>query len=183
MKIFESFNEFINEKAKIRGGHQALLPIYEHYIDWLMKIYNIEKSKISISFKKLSKGSAGYLDVMSYKKGKPVLYIDKEAMPTSAMRYLAHELTHLKQMEEGKLDFSDHRYGDVFWNGKPYMKIRDYQNFEQKDYLEYKQLPWESEAYNNEATMQKIYIQSKEYKEFKDSATDNTLIYLLDNLF
>lgn len=71
-----------------------------------------------------------------------VIYVE-DMSPSKAIRVLAHELIHLKQVEEGKLSI---REGNkVWWNGTRPLGIGDGQEYHSYE-IPYEIRPWEKEA-------------------------------------
>lgn len=75
-----------------------------------------------------------------------------------ATKVLAHELVHVSQYETGRLQYTD----DVtIWEGKEYVIHRE----KSLSYEEYKNQPWEEEAFRLEKVLYSKYLeQTNDYK-------------------
>lgn len=90
-----------------------------------------------IEFETIRKHQYGLCD---YDEDEVIITIAKRLSPKDAIRTLFHELVHVKQYSDGRL-----QYGNI-WLGE---KVKDaYENY-----------PWEIEAFKIEAEMMKAFMQ------------------------
>ena len=174
------FKNFINEKTKLIGIKEKFkIDVYNNYIDFLKDHFKITED-IELSVRKPSKNVMfGYIDLVSMSKGKYKIIVQDGSLSTVLSR-IAHEYTHVAQFLKGHLNYTDDLQ-HILWYDNEYISIKELQNVT-KNLDEYKKLPWEAEAYKNQADMNKIYEKSHFFKDLKDSA-DDTLKFVLDNLF
>ena len=77
-------------------------------------------------------------DVMGKANNNGTIIINKNVCPSKTQDVVDHEMVHIKQMRDGRLDYDDEY---VYWEGKKYSRAEmDEGN---------KKLPWENEAYKN----------------------------------
>lgn len=74
--------------------------------------------------------------------------ISKQAKGSVIKDFIAHELTHIKQINKGELQFKN---GGVIWKGKEVMTKKEFEKHSKvktiDDFNRYKSVPWEKEAY------------------------------------
>jgi hypothetical protein len=102
------------------------------------------------------------------KQGKPMM-----------IQSLIHELTHVKQIAKKELQPAPD-YKSIYWKGKEFITVRDYKKIMKKNPNEYKNLPWEKEAYGNMKSKYKKFLQSKYWKDLQGK--DATLDYIIKNI-
>jgi hypothetical protein len=74
--------------------------------------------------------------------------ISKQAKGGVIKEFIAHELTHVKQINNGDLQYKN---GGVIWKGKEVMTKKEFEKHSRvktsEDYKRYKSVAWEKEAY------------------------------------
>lgn len=90
---------------------------------------------LTIQFERLEKGKCGYCD---YDEDEVIITIAKRLSLKEILRTLFHEMVHVKQHVEGRLEYGYKWMGIVYEDN-------------------YHNLPWEIEAYELEERMMKIF--------------------------
>ena len=74
--------------------------------------------------------------------------LSKTANEKTLKNFIAHELTHVKQINKGELQYKN---GGVIWRGKQVMTKKEFEKHSKvktiEDFNRYKSVPWEKEAY------------------------------------
>lgn len=96
------------------------------------------------------------------------------------IKSLIHELTHVMQVSKGHLKPSDN-WKSIIWKGDYVLDVKDYKKM-MRNFNEYKQLPWEKEAYDNmsDAKLRGRLFDSKYWNELRGK--DDTLDYIINNI-
>lgn len=96
------------------------------------------------------------------------------------IKSLIHELTHVKQVHKGELKPKSD-WKSIIWKDNYELTVKEY-NKKTKDFNEYKELPWEKEAYNNmlDTSLRNKLFQSDYWVNLKGK--DPTLDYIIDNI-
>jgi hypothetical protein len=111
--------------------------------------------------------------------GKITLHYNPNASYEMMLKSLIHELIHAKQVVKGELKPSDD-WKELVWKGKSIISVKDYNKFQQKDINQYKNLPWEKEAYGGMDKYYRMFLKSKEFNNLTDK--DPNLDYIISNL-
>ncbi len=92
------------------------------------------------------------------------IQLNKNSSFATWVKFLAHELTHIRQMKEGRLIIVDDKH--IHWVD-PKGRVSTHQpvdidlNFDQDtDFDKYKELPWEREAYTEQ---ERLYIKCESH--------------------
>jgi hypothetical protein len=178
-----TFKEYyLIENVNIKGNikeHEKLL--YEIFINFVLKKLKINPN-INIVFKnKMSKKFFGYFDILSFIKN-PNEFIDiiikNGAGYKATFKYLAHELTHIKQAINNELNVSDDN--KILLGIDNYsISVLNYSKLQKSDFNKYKEIPFENEAYNNEKIVDD-FINSVEFKNLRN--VDDNLKFIVDNI-
>ena len=148
--------------------------IYNKYVEFLEDYFktNID---IEISFRKPTKRIYfGFIDLIALSKGKYKIIVEHTAY--GMLGKIAHEYTHCVQYKEGRLkEASDEQ--SVYWKGKEYITNKELKKITNFD--EYKQLPWEAEAYAMQDMLPKLFKESDYYQELR--GIDVNIDFLMDN--
>lgn len=96
------------------------------------------------------------------------------------VKSLIHELTHVKQVSKGKLRPSDD-WKHILWEDDFNISVKDYRK-KMKDFNEYKNLPWEKQAYDNmlDLSLREKLFNSKQWKSLKGK--DVNLDFIISNI-
>lgn len=94
------------------------------------------------------------------------------------IKSLIHELTHVKQVTKGELKPAED-YKSIIWKDQFNLSVRDYKK-KMKNFNEYKELPWEAEAYNNMNTLYNEFMGSSYWENLKGK--DQTLDFIIQNI-
>jgi hypothetical protein len=129
----------------------------QFYIDKLLSKQNKSSKKyyIHIEFCSRLEGKKGETEVESdeTEKGKYKEYlilIKKSNHSEGFLQTIAHELTHVKQYMEGRLNFGKDM-NHTIWNGKTYDERK----------ISYWFHPWEIDAYGTEKCIYELYLEKK----------------------
>ena len=95
------------------------------------------------------------------------------------IKILIHELTHVKQISKKELQPAPD-YKSIYWKGKEFITVRDYNKLIKKDRNSNRKLPWEIEADTNMKKLYSEFLNSSYWKGMYGK--DVTLDYLIDNL-
>ena len=115
----------------------------------------------------------------SVKLNKFTLHWNPNQSYSSIIQSLIHELTHVKQISKKELQPAKD-YKSLYWKGKKFISVRDYNKLMKKDARGYMKLPWEMEAETNMSNLYKVFLKSKYWKELRGKNT--TLDYIMDNI-
>lgn len=163
MKINEIRKQLILE-LKLAPSLQIL---HASAIDYFKRELGIS-TDVKIRYKKVSKShSFGYFD---FNKTITV----EDAGTTITIGNIAHELTHVQQMQSKRLEVKEKQ---MFWEGKPIVSYDEYSH--NRDFNVHKNWPWEIEAYSNQKLLPQKYYKSAEF--IKTMNSNPTLKYMLDN--
>ena len=117
---------------KFKRSEKAL---YRHAINWFLDREGLEANvKLAVENFLFFDGSTERV-----KKGKYVVYINPDNDPFAKLSTLFHELTHVKQMSEGRLR-------GWYWMNKKHKKT------------DYEHQPWEIEAHAVENYLADLYL-------------------------
>lgn len=178
------FNDFskIYESNRFKEYEKIL---FKNFVDFIKDKWDIDKD-VKVTLKKSNnRGLYGSvtLSEASVKRTNFILYLNSDSTYLNIFKSLLHELTHVKQISEGRLRASkDWKY--VLFNDDYKISVKDYKKILKKGFSEdYKNLPWEEEAYLN---MDKEYL----IKEYLNSDYVNkirkenpTIDFIVDNVF
>lgn len=126
----------------------------------------IDNSINIIAVHKKQKGNYfGYVDFLKVNKESTneIVICNNNIGFDTALNYIAHEITHIKQIINNQLSVSSD-YKNLFWNDKKIMSISVYHNYVKNKGIEkYMLIPFESEAYFNEQTLLNEYKKTNRY--------------------
>jgi len=91
---------------------------------------------------------------------------------------LIHELTHISQVYKGELRPSED-YKSIIWKDDFILSAREYSKV-MKNFSEYKNLPWEKEAYDNMNLLYDDFISSNFWTTLQGK--DETLDFIINNI-
>jgi hypothetical protein len=111
--------------------------------------------------------------------GKITVHYNPNASYEMQLKSLIHELIHAKQVVKGELKPSDD-WKELVWKGKSIISVKDYNKFQKKDINQYKNLPWEKEAYEGMDKYYRMFLKSKEFNNLTNK--DPNLDYIISNL-
>lgn len=157
-------------------------PLIIDFADFCKEQLNISDSTaIDINFKKIPKDQIGFVNFGKIIKGQNEITIDRNAGFNVMLSYIAHEMTHVMQIQKKKLAVKDWYF---WWNGEKNISTNDYNSIvSKKNISAYNQLPWEKEAYRNQETFVKKYIESDNFSELKMHSKEPNLKFILDYSF
>ena len=164
------------------GGNGGMKP-YEKLL--MSALVSFMKNTLNFSAKvtvkkKSSNSMFGDLTLSSSAmSGKITLHYNPNASYERMLKSLIHELIHAKQVVKGELKPSDD-WKELVWKGKSIISVKDYNKFQQKDINQYKNLPWEKEAYGGMDKYYRMFLKSKEFNNLTDK--DPNLDYIISNL-
>lgn len=181
--LLENYNEFIGEasKHKFTTNKDINLLIISFLKFWENKI-GLKRDEVKIQITKTPKNLGGYIKIGSggYTNGL-VLKINKDFGLRIQLNYIAHELVHAKQFIDKRLQFD----GDyIKWLGKDFISTKDYMKLissvkkSPKRLVEYKELPWEVEAYKANDNALSMFKKSSDFKELQDNANEVQMLYI-----
>ncbi len=172
----KSLIEIYEQSNKISKPEKLL---NDAIIGYMKDKFKFNPNKITVK-KKLSDSTFGdvVLSDSSLNKGNFTIHFN----PDSGYRYrigaLIHELTHVKQISKGELRPSED-WKKVLWKNNYEVSVKDYKKAG-KNIEQYKSLPWEKEAYENQKNLVNDFLASKYFKELKGK--DKTLDFIIDNI-
>lgn len=134
--------------------------LLERAIDYYLKLLNISHPSIYIKLLK-TKGNFIILSPEVLKQKEWTITLGLNDSTNIVLKFLAHELTHLKQILRKELVLSSE--GELIWKGElfdkdEYMKNREY----------YDRTPWEVEARERQEELRDSFLKSSIFKEFKN---------------
>lgn len=184
--LLENYKYFVNESHKLTDS-KHLNKVLESFIKFWETEMGLTPKDARILITRVKKSSGGYIDLSKVSKNKKniVLKINKEMSLKFIMMFIGHEYTHVKQISNNQLWYTKTH---IQWLGKDYMSLKDYQKLTRSvdnnssRFEEYKNLPWEIEAYDNGSTCVDRYKESKEYKELLELG-DDTINYILESIW
>ena len=175
MKFKEHYGSMILETTKIKPYEKLLI---DSVIDFMQDMFKFKPKKIIVKKKKSNThiGDVSLSDA-SMNKGKFTLHYNPDQGYRMQIESLIHELTHVKQISKGELKASDD-WKIVIWKDDYKLSVKDLQKAG-KNFQQYKTLPWEKEAYDNQHNLVDKYMSSKHFKNLKGK--DPTLDFIIDN--
>lgn len=154
-------------------------PLLIDYISYCLDQLNITDN-IIINFKTTKKEELGFINFSKITVGNYEIIIDADVNYDYILKYIAHELTHVKQISNGKLYIDNNHF---LWDNNEIISIRDYNKIaENYDYEEYKSLPWEREAYYNQNELYNKYIKSIRLENFTKTIKEPNLLFIINNI-
>lgn len=150
-------------------------PLIINYIEYNIELLSINIT-ITVIFKKIDKKEIGFIN-LSEQGSNGTIFIDKDASYNMMLKYISHELTHIKQIQNGELKLIN---DDIIWKGKKNINIKDYKKLL---YDEYVKLGWEIEADYNQENIIKKYINSGTFNSLKNNTDEPNLKFILQNIF
>lgn len=188
MNIFETFKDFLNEKndvnLKLKGAIDKYTPpLILDFIGYCRNSIGLNNDVITINFKQVNKNELGFVNFSKIVNGKNEVIIDKNANGNYKyiLQILAHELTHIKQINNKELLIKD---GYFIWNQTKNLSIEDYNIIVKKyDFETYKNLDWEKEAYINQSKIVEDYLKSDSFENLINKTEEPNLKFILQNAF
>lgn len=174
-----SYLRFTGEKFK---PYEKLL--YSFVIDfYLTQLLGSNKNKIKLRVvpkSSIMKGSFAnvVLDRKAINNNEFTLNIISTASYKIMLSYLAHELTHVKQIFKKELSTVD--FKTLQWKGEDIVSDKEYSKLRQKDIDAYFNLPHEAEAEKNYKILPKRLFDNGGL--FKLKGIDPTLDFIIDTL-
>jgi hypothetical protein len=158
-------------RPRIYGKHgSAIKALWSAFVPFVM---GSTKTRISLYPKKSLGGRTGFVDIHDLARGHAKVHF--LAGDIGGLRYsltnLGHELIHVLQYERGDLQVRD---GQIWWEGKPYMRAEDY---EVLSLAEHAALPWENEAITKSAQKVRDFLTNRDALWGLDPVLD----YLLED--
>jgi hypothetical protein len=148
--------------------------IINNYLDFLNDYFNLNIN-VEVSFRKPStKRLFGWIDLIGLKNKKYKIIV--ENTQHERLNKIAHEFTHIAQFIKGDLDYTKDEK-TFLWKGKENLTIKEYNSI--TNYNEYKKVPWEKEAYENQEKLPVKYQSSDFFKKLK--GIDPTIDFMIDN--
>jgi hypothetical protein len=156
--------------------NQILTTEINNFVEYCKEKLNIDKDiKINVITKqttnsnRLSNQLFGYVDLLKVQNNginEIVLNNIDNVGLNIVLTYIAHEITHIKQIINKELQISN-CYKYFYWNNKKLISLNVYKNYAKTKGIEkYMQLPFESEAYNNQKELIKDYKYKNEMLNF-----------------
>lgn len=118
--------------------------VYEKFVQYCCVQLGLSNIDLTISFKTIK-----LLGYVSLSGNINEIVVNKKLSEDERLGIIAHELTHLKQILDGELKTEKRK---ILWQGKEFISAKKYsllQNDKSKE-AEYRALPWEKEAFDNE---------------------------------
>jgi len=161
----KTFKELILEDKKYK---KLLIDSYKEFLKDFFKV------NIKVNIKILKRTKSDYFGDVDIGMLRSKKYVIKVEDGYNFLHYISHEYTHIAQFLRGDLDIED---GFIIWKGKKFMSTNDYSNINNFD--EYKKLPWEKEAYENQEKLPKKFLNSSFCSDLKGK--DATLDFGIEN--
>ena len=181
----KKFNEFIKEdlfKGDTRMKEYEKL-LYNSFINFLKDEWSIEATVILKKKPHSNIFGSVTLSDATINKGRFILYFDPKSSVLNVFKTLLHEMTHVKQISEGRLRPNE-KWNSLLFDDDYEISVRDYNKLLKSGNIsKYKQLPWEVEAYDNMSREDiiKQYINSDYLNKIKDK--DINIEFIIDNIF
>jgi len=185
--ISTTIHEYLNEQHLNEGLFKTdnTIKKYEKYmIDAVINFFKHEwnfDAKITVK-KKQSNHLIGDISLNnnSVVHSKFTLHFNPNQSYLEVIKSLIHELTHIKQVYIGELKPKSD-WKSIIWKDDYELTVREY-NKKMKNFNEYKELPWEKEAYDNmfDTSLRNKLFQSDFWVKLKGK--DPTLDYIIDNI-
>lgn len=181
MKYINNFHQFrINENILVKDNK---IKTYEKLL--INSIISFMKTKLDFDAnitvrKKYSTNLLGDIQINnnSVNNNTFTLYFNPNQGYNQVIKSLIHELTHIKQVSKGELKPSDD-YKTIIWKDEFTISVKEYYKLG-KNVEEYKNVPWEAEAYSNMNIFYDEYLKSNLWKELK--GIDHNLDFIIDNI-
>ena len=149
----QSYKDILNNEVK-------------HFVEYCKEKLNINKDiQINVVFRNKTESNRvannlfGYVDLLEIqeKQINNIVINNSDATLQSVLSYIAHEITHIKQIINKELQISK-CYKHFIWNNQKLISLNVYKNYVKTKGIEkYMQIPFENEAYNNEKELTKGY--------------------------
>ncbi len=174
-----TFKDYLRiDEYKLLGKlkkHEKLL--YNNYLDFLQDHFNTNIN-VEVSFRKPNKKRLfGWIDLIGLSNKKYKIIV--ENIPFEMLGKIAHEFTHIKQYIKGELNFTKDEK-TFLWKGEKNLTIKEYNNI--TNMSEYKEVPWEKEAYQMQDKLPILYKKSKQLKELKAQGDPNIEFMIQNDL-
>lgn len=176
-------------EIKFKGVNSLLKyskPLYEDFIQYFILnssgIQHTKIKKITINFKALKKNEIGHVSYGKINLSNIDVVIAKNASDLFTLKYIAHELTHVNQIIEGDLAIVMSKTEEPYfvWKQKQRYTLNYYNDLVKQSKLEeYKQLPWEQEAYLNQDKLPEMYFESEKFTDLVRYTTEPNLQFIL----
>lgn len=180
MKTIRALIEIILESS-IKGNDDEKYKndIIKNFIKYGCEYLGISDNRLTIKYGKSHKNrSFGNINLSEIKNGKNTINIEKNHSFSYDLKMIAHELTHIKQIQKDELELSGD--GWLVWKKNKEITIDDYGLL---TYEAQRHLGWEQEAYANQESIPNEYARSKQFANLKSSVKDATARFVLDNIF
>jgi len=182
MIIFLESKNIGHNNLKLTGTiPKYLYPLFYDFVNYCRNKIGIDNTTINLNFKQVKNNEIGFVNFSNVLNGENKIIIDKNASYPFLLKYIAHELTHIKQIINKELQIKE---GFFIWNNERNISIAEYNIIiKNYDFDTYKNLEWEKEAYDNQYKILNDYISTDSLKNLATQATDPTLKYILLNAF
>ena len=179
-------------EIKFKGVNSLLKyskPLYEDFIQYFILnssgIQYTKIKKITINFKTLKKNEIGHVSSGKINPSNIEVTIDKKASALFTLKYIAHELTHINQIIEGDLVIVMPKTEEPYfiWKQNQRYTLSYYNDLVKHSKIdEYKQLPWEQEAYLNQEKFPEMYFASEKFRDLVRYTTEPNLQFILNHI-
>jgi hypothetical protein len=169
------FKTYITEAklARLSGGQKTIYKIIiDQYVKFLLGYFNLNV-KIKIKMIKPNKSlKIGHTD-FGLANQKSFNVSVKEASIYMILKYITHEIVHVKQIVNLELTVKDSM---MLWNNKEIISVTDYAK--NKDISTHKKLPWEAESYKYQEILLPVFGKSDLYTDLRGK--DATIDWMMD---
>ncbi len=161
MNQFDELYESLMNEGKVKiSSSKVYKELYKTAIDFYANLlfpneYNSLTLDVKIK-KRLPSKEAGSFGYVQPRFNNPKLFTVtiEEAFSSLMMSRIAHEMVHVKQFVKGELIIT--KEGEAIWKGK---------NLGQWDAIEYRERPWEKEAYAKQQGLRDKFVEAhKDYQ-------------------
>jgi hypothetical protein len=131
-----------------------------NFVSYCKEKLNINQD-VNVVIKKFKKTNYlfGYVDMLKCFEGINEIAINENnnVSLNTLLTYIAHEITHIKQIINKELSLSENKK-DLLWLNNKCMSVNVYNNYVKKHGVEkYMQIPFEFQAYHNEKKLIRDY--------------------------
>lgn len=189
--MITTLSEYINNINEDNSNNNTIIsgtiikyiyPLIYDFVDFCKESLGIDdNTKIKINFKQIKNNEIGFVNFSKIVNGNFEIVVDKNAGYDILLKYISHEMTHIKQIKNKELQFKD---GFFIWKNIKTISLQDYNNIVvDYDFIKYKNLAWEIESYSNQDEILKKYISSDSYKNIYNNTVEPNLKFILQNTF
>lgn len=167
-------------KVKTSSSHKSFKALVKDVVSYFSNEIGI-KSGISVNFDIILSNKQGAVLILSPKQLRDIfdggdfeVTLRLTSKGSLFLETIAHELTHVKQMEEGLVELRDDE--SLYWKGEKIIELSNLSTLKREGY---ENLPWEVDARRNQAQLAIDFIKSKEFEKLKDKYQGNAKASLL----